>query len=82
VGLPTGGFFSARSLRYLQENLRRAGPAAAAGYTLIGAIVLLGGVGYALDRALGTEPWCLLAGLLMGVIVGLYELAKTLWRGQ
>ena len=43
------GQFLARSLSYLQENVRRAGPAASAGYTLIGAILLLGGIGYALD---------------------------------
>lgn len=75
-----GGFLSASSLRYLQENLRRAGPAAAASYTLIGAIVLLGGAGYGLDRWLGTAPWLLVAGLLLGVVVGLYEVAKTVLR--
>jgi F0F1-type ATP synthase assembly protein I len=72
--------FLARSLRALQENLRRAGPAAAAGYTLIGAIVLLGGIGYAIDQWQGTSPWFLLAGLLLGIVVGFYELAKTVWR--
>jgi F0F1-type ATP synthase assembly protein I len=69
-----------RSLTALQENLRRAGPAAVAGYTLIGAIVLLGGIGYALDAWLGTSPWFLLSGLLLGLVVGFYELAKTVWR--
>jgi len=69
----------ARSLRNLQDNIRRSGPAAAAGYTLIGAILLLGGIGYALDAWLGTSPWCLLAGLLAGIVVGFYELAKTVW---
>lgn len=78
--LPTGDLFSGRSLKYLQENLRRAGPAAAASYTLIGAIVLLGGAGYALDWALGTAPWLLMTGLLVGVAVGFYELARTVWR--
>jgi F0F1-type ATP synthase assembly protein I len=72
--------FLARSLKYLQENIRRSGPAAAASYTLIGAIVLLGGLGYALDAWWGTSPWLLLSGLLMGIIVGFYELAKTMWR--
>jgi F0F1-type ATP synthase assembly protein I len=72
--------FPARALKSLQENLRRAGPAAAASYTLIGAILLLGGVGYALDRWMGTDPWLLVAGLLAGVVVGLYELGKTVWR--
>jgi F0F1-type ATP synthase assembly protein I len=59
--------------------VQRAGPAAAAGYTLIGALLLLGGIGYALDRWLGTSPWCLFGGLLLGIIVGFYELAKTVW---
>jgi len=74
------GFVSARSLRYLQENFRRAGPAAAASYTLIGAIVLLGGIGYALDQWLSTSPWLVFTGLVLGVVVGLYEIAKTVWR--
>lgn len=52
----------------------------AAGYTLIGAIVLLGGIGFAMDRWQGTSPWFLLGGLLLGLIVGFYELAKTMWR--
>ena len=68
------------SMRYLQDNIRRAGPAAAAGYTLIGSIMLLGGGGYALDAWLGTSPWFLLGGLLLGIVVGFYELAKTVWR--
>jgi F0F1-type ATP synthase assembly protein I len=46
-----------RSLKAFQDNVRRAGPAAAAGYTLIGAIILLGGIGYALDSWRGTSPW-------------------------
>jgi F0F1-type ATP synthase assembly protein I len=69
----------ARSLKNLQDNIRRSGPAAAAGYTLIGAILLLGGIGYALDAWLGTSPWCLLVGLLAGIVVGFYELAKIVW---
>jgi hypothetical protein len=72
--------FFARSLTYLQENIRRSGPAAAAGYTLIGAIVLLGGAGYALDMWRGTSPWFLLGGLLLGIVVGFYELAKVVWH--
>jgi F0F1-type ATP synthase assembly protein I len=69
----------ARSLRFFQENLRRSGPAMVAGYTLIGAIGLLGGLGYALDAWRGTGPWGLLIGLLLGIVVGFYELAKLVW---
>ena len=70
----------ARSLRFFQENVRRSGPAIAAGYTLIGAIGLFGGIGYGLDAWRGTSPWFLLAGLLLGVAVGFYELAKLVFR--
>ena len=59
---------------------RRAGPAAGASYTLVGAIVLLGGLGYAADRWLDTSPWLVFTGLVLGIVVGLYEIAKTVWR--
>lgn len=68
------------SLDAFQENLRKSGPAASAGYALIGAILLLGGAGYAIDWWRGTSPWGLLGGLLLGIVVGFYELAKTVWR--
>ncbi|MGE3512548.1 MAG: AtpZ/AtpI family protein [Vicinamibacterales bacterium] len=74
------GEFLARSLSRFQENFRRSGPAASAGYALIGAILLFGGLGYALDAWQGTTPWFLVGGLLLGLVVGFYELAKTVWR--
>jgi F0F1-type ATP synthase assembly protein I len=69
-----------RSTESLQESAERAGPAAGASYTLIGAILLLGGVGYAVDAWRGTSPWFLIGGLLLGIVVGMWELAKTVWR--
>jgi F0F1-type ATP synthase assembly protein I len=71
--------FLSRSLQYMQESLRKSGPAAVAGYTLIGAILLLGGIGYAIDAWSGTSPWFLIAGLLLGIIIGFFELAKIMW---
>jgi F0F1-type ATP synthase assembly protein I len=70
----------ARSLKSLQSSIARSGPAAAASYTLIGAILLFGGLGYALDARQGTAPRYLLGGLLLGVVVGFYQLAKAVWR--
>ena len=72
--------FGGNYLQHMQENVRRAGPAATAGYTLIGAILLLGGGGYLLDQWLDTPPWFMLAGLLGGLVIGFYELAKTVWE--
>jgi F0F1-type ATP synthase assembly protein I len=72
--VPTG------SLKELQTTISRSGPAATVSYTLIGAIVLLGGIGYALDEWRGTSPWFLFGGLVLGLIVGFYELAKAIWQ--
>jgi F0F1-type ATP synthase assembly protein I len=69
-----------RSFQSLEDNVTRSGSAIAASYTLVGAILLLGGIGYLLDRWRGTAPWFLLTGLLLGMIVGFYELAKTVYR--
>jgi F0F1-type ATP synthase assembly protein I len=72
--------FISRSTKQLQRRAEQAGPAAGASYTLIGAIILLGGIGYAVDKWRGTSPWFLLAGLVLGIIVGMYELAKTVFK--
>ena len=64
----------------LQDTATRSGPAAAVSYTLIGAIVLLGGLGYGFDAWRRTAPWGVFTGLMLGVVVGFYELIKTMWR--
>jgi ATP synthase protein I len=69
-----------RTARSLQDNASRAGTAAGASYTLVGAIILLGGLGYLVDRWRGTSPWFLLGGLALGIVVGFYELVKTTWQ--
>ena len=74
-----GGFFLERAAKSFQENVTRAGPVALASYTLIGAIILLGGIGYTLDLWRGSGHWFLLGGLLLGIVVGFYELAKAVW---
>ena len=69
-----------RSARSFQENVTKAAPLAAASYTLIGAILLLGFIGYGIDQWRGTSPWFLLGGLFLGIVVGFYDLARVVWR--
>jgi F0F1-type ATP synthase assembly protein I len=69
-----------RAMKALQANMESVGPAVAASYTLTGAILLLGGGGYALDRRFDTAPAFVVTGLLLGVGAGLYHLAKIMWR--
>jgi F0F1-type ATP synthase assembly protein I len=71
---------SARSVKFLQENLRRGEPGMMASYALVGAVIVLGGIGYALDQWTGSSPWFLVAGLIVGISVGFYNLANTVWR--
>lgn len=66
-----------RSMRAFQENVQRSGPAAAAAYTLTGGILVMGALGYAADRWLGTTPWCFLTGLVLGIAAGFYALVKA-----
>jgi len=69
-----------RSTKALQENAERSGPAAGASYTMIGAVIFCGAIGYAIDAWRGTSPWFLVGGLLFGIVVGMYEIAKIVWR--
>lgn len=70
----------ARSVKSLQDSVRQAGPAAAASYTLIGAILLLGGIGYAIDAWRGNSHVFLVSGLVVGIVVGFYELVRSVWK--
>lgn len=70
----------ARSTKSLQDNVTRSGPVMAASYTLVGGILVLGGIGYAVDQWRGTSPWFLIGGLILGIVVGFYELVKTVYR--
>ena len=80
MGKKESSFSFKRSAESLQDNVRRAGPAPGASYPLIVAIILQGGIGYGLDHWQGTAPWGLFVGLMLGLIVGFYELAKVVWH--
>jgi len=69
-----------RSLEEFQEDVRKSGPAASSSYALIGAIRLFGGIGYGVDLWRGTAPWFALGRLLLGLVVGFWELAKTVFK--
>jgi F0F1-type ATP synthase assembly protein I len=57
------------------EN-RKAGFAYAAGLTLFASVASFTGLGYLLDMWLGTQPWCLVAGIVLGSAAGLFEFVR------
>jgi F0F1-type ATP synthase assembly protein I len=69
-----------RDDRDVRNTVESVGPAAAAAYTLVGAVLGLGGLGYAIDGWRGTSPWFLVGGLFLGMTVGFYELVKSTRR--
>lgn len=57
------------------EN-RRSGIAYAAALSLFLTVATLLGLGWLLDRWLNTGPWLMVAGIVLGSILGLYEFIR------
>ncbi len=70
------------SFTYLQKIVRQSGPAMSASYSLIAAVILLGVLGYLIDKWQNSSPVFLLCGLLIGLVVGFYEIAKIIWGNK
>jgi len=60
-----------------QEVNRKSGLAYAAAFSLFAAVVSGIIVGWLLDRWLGTKPWLLVAGVVLGAAAGFYELIRA-----
>ena len=60
--------------------LIQSSPAASASYTLIGAVIFFCIIGFYIDNQYKTIPWFTLLGLIIGLIIGFYELAKIIWK--
>jgi ATP synthase protein I len=58
------------------ESARASGAAWRIIIDLVAATVLLGGLGFALDNAIGWSPWGLLTGLLAGFGLGMFMAAR------
>jgi ATP synthase protein I len=59
-----------------RETTRKSSIAYAAGFSLFASVVTLCGLGWALDRWLGTSPWLLVSGLVLGAVVGFYQFVR------
>jgi len=65
----------------MSQNSRKSlQKAIGASYSVLGALALFGFGGYWLDRYRGSENLWLIIGLLLGVVVGLYELSKYILK--
>jgi ATP synthase protein I len=64
-----------------EENVtRKSGLVYAAVLSFVLSTVVLMGFGWALDRWLGTSPWLVVAGIVVGAGVGFYQFIRLLSR--
>lgn len=61
-----------------KDGARKSGLAYAAALTLFFSIAVFLGIGWALDNRLGTKPWLLVAGIVVGSIIGFYQFVRLL----
>tara|TARA_B100000315_G_C14181480_1_gene409112 strand:- start:126 stop:326 length:201 start_codon:yes stop_codon:yes gene_type:complete len=65
----------------MHENSRNGfQKAIGASYTILGSLAFFGLIGYWLDQKIGGESFWVIIGLLLGVVVGMYELAKYILK--
>ncbi len=60
-------------------SYRRAGPYLGASWQLIGAVAFWTFIGWFLDGRLKTAPWLLVAGAVLGMVLGFYLFMRVLF---
>ena len=72
--------FLSKSIQQFQRYVRQSGPAASAAYSLLGSVLLLSIIGYSIDQYYESSPVYLIIGLSLGILIGFYELYKSIFK--
>jgi len=67
-----------KSIEDEQNVNRRSGLAYAAALALFFSVLTFFGLGWFLDRWLGTSPWMVVAGIVLGAVAGFYEFYRLI----
>jgi ATP synthase protein I len=59
-----------------EDTNRKTGYAYAAGISLFAVVATFCGLGWLLDKWLGTQPWCLVGGVVLGSAAGLFQFIR------
>lgn len=59
------------------ETARKSGLAYGAGLSLFASVLIMVFLGWLADRFFATAPWLLLAGILLGAVIGFYLFFRT-----
>ncbi len=68
--------FTLNSIKSFQKIVQQATPAASASYSMIASLLLFIFIGIYIDNYFGLKPFGTIIGLLFGLIIGFYQLAK------
>ena len=68
------------SFNYFQKTLKKSGAASLSSYSLLASILLGVLVGWYFDEKNSSSPFGVLIGLFIGLCVGFYQLAKSIWH--
>ena len=74
--------FSVSTIKHISEMLRKSAPYISTVYIQFAAIVTLSGVGYFLDEWRGSFPFYFTIGLVVGIIIGIYNMGRLILRGK
>lgn len=70
-------FSSAKSDLGSADAIRSSGLAWSTGIVLFGSIVLMMLIGWGADLLFGTKPWGMIAGLVIGAVIGFIQLFRV-----
>lgn len=76
VGKPGSELSKRERQEEIAETTRKSSIAYAAAFGLFVAVVALCGLGWALDRWLGSSPWLLVLGVVLGAAIGFYQFVR------
>ncbi len=63
-----------------QNIVQKTGRIYAAVFSIFGSVLVCLAIGWALDRWLGTSPWLVVAGIVVGSAVGFYEFIRNITK--
>lgn len=74
--------YNADGFTMSKEPMRDLSRVGSLGFSLVSSVLLFTGMGYGVDRLLGTGPWLMVVGVFVGAGMGFYYMVRILTVGH